>query len=65
MRLLLSILAIFVLTTSQAIAKPTLTIYTYESFTADWGPGPAVKKSSESTCNCTLKWVSIADGVAL
>jgi len=69
MRLLLPVLAMFVLvtnlTTNQAIAKPTLTIYTYESFTADWGPGPAVKKSFESTCNCTLKWVSIADGVAL
>ncbi|MEQ4516244.1 MAG: thiamine ABC transporter substrate-binding protein, partial [Pantoea agglomerans] len=23
-------------------AKPVLTVYTYDSFSADWGPGPAV-----------------------
>ena len=65
MRLLFAVLAILALVTSPATAKPVLTVYTYESFTAEWGPGPAVKKSFEKTCNCTLKWVSIADGVAL
>ena len=59
------LLSLVTLLTNPAAAKPILTIYTYESFTADWGPGPAVKKSFEATCNCTLKWVSIADGVAL
>ncbi len=27
--------------------KPTLTIYTYDSFTADGGPGPALKAGFE------------------
>ena len=46
-------------------AKPVLTIYTYDSFTADWGPGPEVKKAFEAECACSLKWVAVADGVAL
>jgi len=37
----------------------TLTVYTYESFTSEWGPGPIVKKAFEASCNCTLKFVPI------
>ncbi len=48
-----------------AAAKPELTIYTYDSFTADWGPGPVIRKAFEAVCDCTLKWVAVADGVAL
>ena len=28
-------------------AKETLTIYTYESFITDWGPGPQIKEVFE------------------
>ena len=42
-----------------------LTVYTYESFDAEWGPGPVVKKAFEQTCGCKLKFVSVEDGVAL
>ena len=45
--------------------RDTLTVYTYESFTADWGPGPQVEKAFEAEGNCDLKFVSVADGVAL
>lgn len=48
-----------------AEAKPTLTIYTYESFTAEWGPGPQVEKAFEAQCGCDVKFVGLADGVAL
>ncbi len=48
-----------------AAAKDRLTVYTYESFTADWGPGPAVKKNFEAECGCEVDFVSVADGVAL
>ena len=44
---------------------PTLTIYTYDSFIADWGPGPAVKKAFEPICHCTLNFVGTGDGAAL
>ncbi|RAZ83092.1 thiamine ABC transporter substrate binding subunit [Mesorhizobium hawassense] len=50
---------------APAAAKDKLTVYTYESFTADWGPGPAVKKEFEAECGCDLEFVSVADGVAL
>jgi thiamine transport system substrate-binding protein len=50
---------------SPASAAETLTVYTYESFTAEWGPGPQVEKAFEAECSCDLKFVSVADGVAL
>lgn len=50
---------------APAMANDTLTIYTYDSFVSDWGPGPKVKANFEKTCDCTVEWVSAADGVAL
>ena len=50
---------------SPAAAKETLTVYTYDSFVADWGPGPKVKEAFEKECGCTLEWVAPGDGVAL
>jgi thiamine transport system substrate-binding protein len=44
---------------------PTLTIYTYNSFTSEWGPGPAVTKAFEATCGCKVEWVAVEDGAAL
>lgn len=52
-------------TAAHADDKKTLTIYTYESFLADWGPGPKVKAAFEQTCDCTVNFVGVADGVAL
>ncbi|ARJ41182.1 thiamine ABC transporter substrate binding subunit [Pantoea alhagi] len=46
-------------------ARPTLTVYTYDSFAAEWGPGPAVKKAFEAQCGCELKFVALEDGVSL
>ncbi len=46
-------------------SKPILTVYTYNSFTSDWGPGPKVKEVFEKHCGCTLKYVSLEDGVSL
>lgn len=43
----------------------TLTVYTYESFTSDWGPGPKIKAEFEKTCACTVNFIGVADGVAL
>ncbi|KQV20390.1 thiamine ABC transporter substrate-binding protein [Rhizobium sp. Root1203] len=51
--------------TPAVAADKTLTVYTYESFTSEWGPGPKVKTAFEKTCNCTVNFVSVADGVAL
>jgi thiamine transport system substrate-binding protein len=50
---------------APALAKDTLTIYTYESFVAEWGPGAAIKANFEKTCDCTVDWVALTDGVAM
>ncbi|KGF68125.1 thiamine ABC transporter substrate-binding protein [Hoeflea sp. BAL378] len=66
-RYLTPALAIFVpLLAGPAIsADKTLTVYTYESFVAEWGPGPKIEAAFEADCGCDLKWVGVADGVAL
>nr|WP_308529865.1 thiamine ABC transporter substrate binding subunit [uncultured Serratia sp.] len=56
---------LLLLCAAPVFAKPTLTVYTYDSFAADWGPGPAVKKAFEAQCNCELKFVALEDGVSL
>ena len=46
-------------------AEKTLTVYTYESFTSEWGPGAKVAEAFEKTCACKVEYVSVADGVEL
>ncbi|MDH4412377.1 MAG: thiamine ABC transporter substrate binding subunit [Rhizobium sp.] len=62
-------LAAAILSTGLALpataADKTLTVYTYESFVSEWGPGPKVKEAFEKTCACTVNFVGVADGVAL
>lgn len=62
---LLAAVAALLSSTSAFAADKTLTVYTYESFTAEWGPGPKVKAAFEKTCGCTVDYVSVEDGVAL
>lgn len=50
---------------ATAQERPVLTIYTYDSFVSDWGPGPAVETAFEKTCDCDLKFVGAGDGAAL
>ena len=57
--------AAFAASSFPAFAQERLTVYTYESFTAEGGPGPAVEKAFEAECGCDLVFVSVADGVAL
>ncbi len=60
------LLPLLALVAMPALAKPVLTVYTYDSFSADWGPGPAVKKKAfEAECGCELKFVALEDGVSL
>ncbi|NMG40703.1 thiamine ABC transporter substrate binding subunit [Chelativorans sp. ZYF759] len=48
-----------------AAAQDILTIYTYDSFTSDWGPGPVIEAAFEAECGCEVNFVAVADGVAL
>ena len=38
-----------------------LTIYTYDSFNSQWGPGPVVFKKFEAQCQCPLEIVALGD----
>ncbi|WP_170605584.1 thiamine ABC transporter substrate binding subunit [Ruegeria arenilitoris] len=52
-------------TAAFAADKPQLTVYTYDSFVSDWGPGPQVEAAFEEVCDCKLNLVGIEDGAAL
>ncbi|MCV9966105.1 thiamine ABC transporter substrate binding subunit [Pararhizobium sp. BT-229] len=59
--------AIAALTTAFSVSAEdkVLTVYTYESFTSEWGPGAKVAEAFEKTCGCKVEYVSVADGVEL
>ncbi len=61
------LIAAGILSATSAIAadKPQLTVYTYDSFVSDWGPGPQVKEAFEAVCDCELNLVGVEDGAAL
>jgi thiamine transport system substrate-binding protein len=62
----LPLVAGLALCATNALAEtPVLQVYTYDSFTSDWGPGPAVEKAFEKTCACDLQFVGAGDGAAL
>ncbi len=64
-RQLLSIALLVATAGAMTVASATddqrsLTIYTYESFTAEWGPGPAIKAGFEEQCgDCTVNFVAL------
>lgn len=60
-----TVLAVGLAAAPAMAAERTLTVYTYESFIAEWGPGPKVREAFEAQCECKLNWVGVADGVAL
>ncbi|QHQ36987.1 thiamine ABC transporter substrate binding subunit [Algicella marina] len=65
MRTFLTSAALALLAGSAAAQTPTLTVYTYDSFVAEWGPGPQIEAAFEETCGCDLNFVSAGDGAAL
>jgi len=65
MRLIFSFITLFFISTMALGETPTLTVYTYRSFTSEWGPGPLIKKEFEKQCDCKLDFVALDDGVSL
>lgn len=45
--------------------KPTLTVYTYSSFSGRFGPGATIKQRFEQVCSCTLEWVAADNAGAI
>lgn len=60
----LAIVAVSSFSVSAADTE-TLTVYTYDSFAADWGPGPTIEAAFEAQCGCDLKLVALDDGVSI
>ena len=51
---------------TQAVAEtPVLNVYTYESFTSEWGPGPQIEAGFEAVCGCDVVFTGVGDGAAL
>ena len=64
-RLALATAASLVFSGAATAADKTLTVYTYESFITEWGPGAKVAEAFEKTCECKDNYVGVADGVEL
>ncbi|MEM7616491.1 MAG: thiamine ABC transporter substrate-binding protein, partial [Pseudomonadota bacterium] len=63
-----TILTAAALTTCAIAAQaqsPTLTVYTYDSFVTEWGPGPVIEEAFEAECACQLEFIAAGDGAAL
>ncbi len=63
MRKILFFILLFSTLIQAQTDKPTLIIYTYDSFTASWGPAPKVKEAFEKVCNCNLEFVSTSSAI--
>ncbi|HCQ64862.1 MAG TPA: thiamine ABC transporter substrate binding subunit, partial [Rhodobacteraceae bacterium] len=62
----LTIAAGITLASGAALAEtPVLTIYTYDSFVSEWGPGPTIEAAFEESCGCDLAFVAVGDGAEL
>jgi thiamine transport system substrate-binding protein len=59
--------AVLALAAAAAAAqeKPTLTVYTYDSFVSDYGPGPVIEERFEAECGCDLDLVAAGDGAQI
>ncbi|MEZ8825523.1 thiamine ABC transporter substrate binding subunit [Vibrio amylolyticus] len=66
----LNVISLATIASLSAVSVPlqaaeTLTVYTYDSFASDWGPGPTVEKAFEAQCGCDLNFVALDDGVSI
>ncbi|MRE03388.1 thiamine ABC transporter substrate binding subunit [Vibrio parahaemolyticus] len=66
MKTTLNLIALAAITSTSAFAaENTLTIYTYDSFAADWGQGPKIEQAFEAKCGCDVNFVALDDGVSI
>lgn len=61
-----SITALFAtLLMSSSVYAADLTVYTYDSFNSEWGPGPKLEKAFEKQCDCDVEFIAVEDGVSI
>ena len=56
---------IFFLIISLSVKAQKLTIYTYDSFISEWGPGPIIKKKFEENFNTEIEFVAVDSAATL
>ena len=59
------ILIICLLWSIDIYAKEILTIYTYDSFVSEWGPGPIIEKKFEEKFDQDIKFISVDSAATL
>jgi len=60
------LLILLALGSNTALADRSLTIYTYDSFTSEWGAGPIIKEAFESKCGgCTVDFVALDSSASI
>ena len=62
---IISSIIIFYSFVTNANHAKTLTIYTYDSFVSEWGPGPIIKKTFEEKFQTHLKFVAVDSAATL
>ena len=65
MRTTLASVGAILCATMATAQTPTLNVLTYDSFTSEWGPGPAIEAAFEAECGCDLVFTGAGDGAAL
>ena len=55
----------FLLITTNLFAKEIIIVGTYDSFAAEWGPGPQIEKLFEEICECDLQYVTTSQAGTL
>ena len=67
MRIFIILSSLFVIITFNVNANynNTLTIYTYDSFVSEWGPGPIIKKKFEEKFNTHIDFISVDSAAIL
>ena len=56
---------VFCLIISLSTQAQKLTIYTYDSFVSEWGPGPIIKEKFEKNFNIELEFVAVDSAATL
>ena len=59
------IILLFILLNTVAHADNILKVGTYDSFAAEWGPGPDIEDGFEKICNCDLQFIATSQAGSL
>lgn len=58
-------LSALALATSAFANKPTLNVYTYNSFASEYGPAKQLETQFEKSCECDLRFLPFDDGITM